>query len=277
MRRVLSRAVLIAGLVAVCGCSRVENTSIGSSPELSMPSTIATLDRPEDSTLAYEHAVTVEVPSERLLERLEAVRSACAADRANACTILDVSRSESGGVPSGRLVARLAPAGVDPLVAAASEAGKILSATTHAEDLAQPVADADRRIAELGVYRERLDGFMRRKDMGVADLLTVSKELATVQTELDQLARQRATLQRRIDTDLLTIELQPPLTDVLASSSRVGDAFRSFFSNMADSFASLLEFLAFFLPWLPIAVLGFLGLRWLWIWSGRWLRRGSGA
>lgn len=267
MNRTLSGMLLVAALLGAC--------SQASNARLKLESArIATLDRPKDSTLAYEHAVSVEVSIEQVLQRLETLRAACVADRANGCTILDANRSESDGVPSGRLVVRLAPAGVDPLVAAAAESGKILSATTHAEDLAQPVADADRQLAELGTYRDRLSGFMQRKDMGVADLLTVSKELATVVTQIDELARQRATLQRRIDTDLLTIDLQAPRIEALARRSPVGDALRSFFSNVEDSIANLLEFLAYVLPWLPVGVLALLGLRWVWLWSGRRLRRG---
>ena len=238
----------------------------------STASAIATVERPADSTLAYTHQVTAEVSGEGLLQRLDAVRAACVSDRANACTVLDVARSDNGGVPSGRIVVRLAPAGVDPLVRLAGQGGKLLSVTTHADDLAQPVQDAERQLAQLNAYREKLTGFLERRDLGVDQLLTVSKELTSVQTQIDDLNTTRATLRRRIDTDLLTIKLQVPRLEAESQSSRVGDAARGFLSTMVGSLAEVIEFTAEALPWLIIWIPGFLGVRWLWNRTSRWLR-----
>jgi len=105
-------------VLALCGCARKQAPPPPASAPVEFASTsrIATVERPADSTLAYAHQVAAEVPADGLLQRLDAVRAACVADRANACTVLDVVRSNDGGVPSGRLTVRLAPAGVDPLV-----------------------------------------------------------------------------------------------------------------------------------------------------------------
>ena len=132
--------LLLVGLLPVLvlsGCAKNQPPPpavAGVAAFVSAPS-IATVERPADSTLAYAHQVTAEVPASALLERLDALRAACAADRANACTVLDVVRqSHDSGVPSGRVMVRLAPAGVDPLVRLATQGGTLLSVNTHADD-----------------------------------------------------------------------------------------------------------------------------------------------
>ncbi|HEV8395260.1 MAG TPA: DUF4349 domain-containing protein [Vicinamibacterales bacterium] len=264
-------------MLALSGCARKQAPPPPASApaEFASTSRIATVERPADSTLAYAHQVTAEVPADGLLRRLDAVRAACVSDRANACTVLDVARHDEGGVPSGRVVVRLAPAGVDPLVRLAGQGGRLLSVTTHADDLAEPVQDTERQVAQLNAYRAKLTDFLQRRDLGVDQLLTVSKELAGIQTQIDDVSTKRATLRRRIDTDLLTVSLQVPRFEAESQASRVGEALRGFFSTMTNSLADVIEFTAAFLPWLVIVVPGFLGIRWLWNRTSQWLRSRS--
>ena len=264
-------ALISALVLGGCGRKQVPDGVAGVAEFAASAQDIATVERPADSTLAYSHEVTVELSAEGLLQRLEAVRGACIADRANGCTVLDVVRRNDGGVPSGRVVVRLAPAGVDPLVRLAQQDGKLLSSNTHADDLAQPVQDVERQLAQLNAYREKLSEFMGR-NLGVEQLLTVSKELAGTQTQIDDLTTRRATLRRRIDTDLLTVALQIPRLEAESQRSRIGEASRAFVSTMTSSLADVIEFTAQLLPWLLIVIPGFLGVRWLWNRTSRWLR-----
>jgi SMC interacting uncharacterized protein involved in chromosome segregation len=108
---------------------------------------------------------------------------------------------------------RLAPGGVDPIIALASKDGEVTARTTQAEDLAQPVADTERELTLLRVHRDRLAEFMKNKELKIEQLITVSKELATVQAQIEALASQHANLRRRIDTDLLTLQPTPCLDE----------------------------------------------------------------
>jgi hypothetical protein len=261
---------LLLPVLLLGGCARKQ--APGGFAAFAPASQIATVERPANSTLAYAHEVTVEISADGLLQRLDAVRAACVADRANACTVLDVARRNDGGVPSGRVVVRLAPAGVDPLVRLAGQGGKLLSVTTHADDLAEPVQDTERQLAQLNAYREKLTDFMQRRDLGIDQLLTVSKELAGVQAQIDDANTKRATLRRRIDTDRLTVDLQVPRLEAESQSSRVGEAVRGFLSTMTGSLADVIGFTALLLPWLIIVIPGFLSVRWLWNRTSRWLR-----
>jgi hypothetical protein len=224
-------------------------------------------------TLAYEHSITIETSHEALPTRLREIEAACNADRASNCTVLNVSLQSSQDHPSGSIQMRLAPAGVEPIVALASKDGEVTSRNTRAEDLAEPVADTDRQIALLTLHRDRLTELMKSKEIKIEQLITVSKELATVQSQLDALGTQRANLRRRIDTDLLTIELTLPQQDYISNQTPVKDALRSFGSDFREAVATVIRFFAVLLPWLVVILPGMFLLRLFWLWIGRKLAR----
>jgi hypothetical protein len=128
------------------------------------------------------------------------------------------------------------------------------------------------RLAQLNAFRDKLADLMQRRDLAVDQLVTVSKEPTTVQTQIEDLSTTRATLRRRIDTDLLTLSLQVPRREAESQGSRVGEAFTGFFATMTGSLADVIEFTAQFVPWLIIVIPGFLGVRCLWSRTSRWLR-----
>ncbi len=155
----------------------------------------------------------------------------------------------------------------------AGEGGEITSRNTHAEDLAEPIADTERQLALLTTHRDRLAEFMKSKDIKVEQLITVSKELASTQSQIDSLGSQRANLRRRVDTELLTINLSLPRQAYEAEQSPVRDAFRSFGSNLRDALADVIRFVAALLPWLVVVLPGLILLRLFWRWITRWLAR----
>jgi hypothetical protein len=162
---------------------------------------------------------------------------------------------------------------VEPIVALASKDGDVIARTTHAEDLAEPVADAERQLALLTIHRDRLTEFMKSRELKVDHLITVSKELATVQSQIDSLSTQRANLRRRIDTDLLTINLSLPAQAYAADQSPISDALRYFGSDFREAVGMVIRFFAVLLPWLVIILPGLFLLRLFWRWIGRMIAR----
>jgi hypothetical protein len=224
-------------------------------------------------TLAYQHVISVEMGRELLPTRLREIEAACNADRASNCTVLEVALSSNQNLPNGNIRMRLAPGGVEPMVALASKNGEVTSRNTSAEDLAEPVADNERQIALLTLHRDRLTEFMKNKDINVDQLITVSKELASVQSQLDSLNTQRANLRRRIDTDLLTITLSLPRQDYTSEQTPVTDALRSFGSDFREAVGMVIRFCAVLVPWLVVILPGLFLLRLFWRWIGRKLAR----
>ncbi|WP_157994433.1 DUF4349 domain-containing protein [Peristeroidobacter agariperforans] len=265
--------ILILGLV---GCSRKETAELA--PVQMAAMTVPAMAPPVQGrrradTLAYEHVLSIEMGRELLPTRLREIEAACHADSASNCTVLDVALSSNQDLPSGNIRMRLAPGGVEPIVALASKDGEVTSRTTSAEDLAEPVADAERQIALLTLHRDRLTEFMKNKDIKIEQLITVSKELASVQSQLDSTSTQRANLRRRIDTDLLTINLSLPRQDYTSEQTPVRDALRSFGSDFREAVGMVIRFFAVLVPWLVVILPGLFLLRLFWQWIGRRLAR----
>ncbi|HEY5808649.1 MAG TPA: DUF4349 domain-containing protein [Povalibacter sp.] len=267
-------------LLAAAGCQKKAYLSAEIAPALA-PAPLAMVAgfagaaevRRAGDSLAYEHTITIELNKDLLTARIEEVQNACRADKQFGCTLLDVSVSSDEQIPSGSLRMRIAPGGVDTIVATASNGGKVASRTTHAEDLAEPVADTERQLTLLTTHRGRLEDFMKNKALTVDQLITVSKELATVQTQIEQFSTTRANLRRRIDTDLLNISMTLPRLDYRAEQSPVLDALRSFGSDLKQALANVISFFAVLVPWLIVIVPCLLLFRWTWRRMGTWLRR----
>ena len=273
--------VVICALSALCGC---RDGAFGLSGTNALPAMalqqaatapLAPAVRRTD-TLAYEHTLSIETSKDLLRARLREVEAACNTDSPSGCTILDVSLNSQQDLPHGSIRMRLAPAGLEPIIAIASKDAKVIGRSTHAEDLAEPVADNERQLALLTLHRDRLTELMKGK-LDVDQLITVSKELATVQSQIDALSTAGANLQRRIDTELLTITFSLPMQVYAADQSPVIDALRSFGSNFREAVGLMIRFLAVLLPWLVIILPGLFLLRLFWGWIGRRTAQGDKA
>lgn len=214
-----------------------------------------------DSYLAYEHHVDIELPAERIGERLEVTRQACLSERFGACSLIAAQQS-SGHAPRGELTLRIVPDGVEAITRLASEGGQLTSRTTRAEDLALAVSDNRRQHEQLLRQQQTLQQFEKRDDLAVADLLALAREQAAVAVQLQAIAQEAAQQQRRLDTNLLTLNLSSPYER--SALGRIGEAISRLEDNLAEGTANLIEFIGYSLPFLlvlfPVALL----LRKLW-------------
>lgn len=261
-------------VLSIVGCARKE---IGArvDKQYGSPAALRVAPQPAEraKSLAYEHTVSVELPKASLSSRLEEVRTACESRKEWACTVLDVSFGTEYGVPEGRLRVRLAPSAVEVATEIAAKQGQIASRSTHGEDLAEPITDTERELSLLSTHRDRLNEFLGRKDLKIDQVISLSKEISSTQTQIDALNTQRANLQRRVDTELLTINFSPPKEDLVADQTPIMDAVRSFGVNFRDAVAEVIRFTAALLPWLVIIVPGLVLLRLFWRWITQWLGR----
>jgi hypothetical protein len=264
-------AVALVLLLAACGRTAPQSASapitVASAPgepapaESSAPSQV-----PAERTLAYEHTVAVELSKETLSPRTRELQSACASRAELGCTLLDISLDEQSNVPSAHITMRLAPGQVDRMVEIAARNGRVLSRRTHGEDLAQPLADTDRQISLLSTHRDRLNEFLKRPDLKVEQVFEVSKAISTTQAEIESLTAAKANLQRRVDTERLTLDLFPPEGAYAAAQTPVGNALRSFGENFSITLAALISFIAVILP--VVLLLAPITALWWW-WSHR--------
>jgi hypothetical protein len=202
------------------------------------------------SFLAYEHTVGVRVAAADIGPKLEATRAACNDGRFGECVVLSV-RQQGGDHPGASLGVRILPAGVEPMIALASEGADIGQRTTRAEDLAVAVRDNELALARLRSERERLQEFQARRDLAVADMIALSRQLAEVESQLDAAQQQGAQHRRRIDTQLLTLDFQP--TSTQSGRNEIVVALRESGAILASGVAWTIRAFAFLLPLLVLA------------------------
>jgi hypothetical protein len=152
----------------------------------------------------------------------------------------------AGEFPSGQLVMRAAPEAVGGLVGLAADGGEVAQRSTHAEDLAQAVADNGLRRKRLELQHAKLSEIMARRDAKVDDLIGLSDRLASIEAELHAAEQEAATQQRRIATNLLTLNFQAENVAVAMPTethTRVGEALRNLTSNWDTVAAGLVTLL----------------------------------
>jgi len=200
---------------------------------------------PRGTSIAYEHSVEVRVPGNEIPRRIEAVQTACFAQKFGDCAVLNVEQ-RGGDFPHGSITVRIDPKGVEPLLGAASEGGDVISRTLHAEDLAEAVTDNQLRRSRLEKERTRLLEFQDKPNIKLEDMLRLSKRLSEVEAQLDIAEQEHAQQRRRIDTNRLTIEFETTRTE--AGRSDVGDAFRDSGRVFAASVAFMIRAVAAAVP-----------------------------
>ena len=228
-------------LLAVAGCAKQEHMSAAEAMALASP---------EGAFLAYEHTAQLRLLGEQIAPRLKTVAEACQSGKFGDCAVLQLSQ-EGGDTASGSIEVRVAPKGVEPLIALAGEKGEVVARSTQAEDLAQQVADTQLTQARLKNEHARLLEYQQRKDLAVADLLTISQRLSEIEAGLEQANRDAAQQHRRIDTQKLTIQMEA--TNGQRNRSEIGRAFAEFGSIFTTSLAWLIRLFA---GLLPVALIG---------------------
>ncbi|MCB2250884.1 DUF4349 domain-containing protein [Pseudomonas chlororaphis] len=208
--------------------------------------------------LAYEHELTLSLPSAQIADRLNATREACESAKFGACNILRLEQGER----RAQAILRIVPEGVEPIVGLAAQGAEIGQRITSAEDLADAVADVQRQQERLKAQQQRLDQLAARKDITVSDLIVLSKEQASIENDLQALTQAAAGQQRRIDTNRLTLNFVP--TDSSQRGSKLQRAFDNLLDNLAYGTAEALEKGSYVLPFLILAFP--LVMIWVWLW-----------
>ncbi|HZW17766.1 MAG TPA: DUF4349 domain-containing protein [Luteimonas sp.] len=264
-------AALLALALAACSHQGQQEPAAGGSGAFA-PAPAAPRARSGDAggdmqaMLAYEHQVGVVLPADEIEPRMQAAKAACENGRFGACVVLD-ARTRSGDRPNASLGMRIVPAGVEPMIALAARDARLGTRSTHAEDLAVQVRDNALVQNRLRNEMARLQEFQQRRDLAVADMIALSRQLAEAQAQLDAAEREGAQHKRRIDTQKLTLDFRPPSAE--SGRGEIGQALRDFGGTLASGIAWTIRAMAFLLP--VLVVLAVLVALW------RRLRRGRAS
>lgn len=222
--------------------------------------------------LAYSHSVKFEVDPDSIGGRISALQSACKDERFGACSVLTVE-STSGRHATGSIAMRVVPDAVEALVKLGADGSQAASRRTSAEDLADAVAAVTDSQDLLTRQRAKLLEFSERKDLAVTDLITLSENLAAVDSRLQSLAQDAAQQRRRIETNHLTIDFASNAGWEDESEISFAAIWETFASNFKYGIDGAAEYAGFFLPILVL----FFPLALLWRWAWRWATRSSRA
>lgn len=222
------------------------------------------------SFLAYEHDIRFQVAPDTMKRRVADVQAACNEERFGTCSVLAIETSTGDAYFGARIMVRVAPSAVEQLVELAGDDNELSRRNTRAEDMADAVADVAAKQDSLNRQRTTLLGYLERKDIAVADMITVSQQLAILETTLQTLTQQAADQRRRIESNKLTIDF---VSNDSAIGFSFGNVWDTFVENLAEGTDIAAESTGYFLPMVPLIFLLALIWRWLWRWATRKSRK----
>lgn len=256
---------LLLLLVLLAGCSKPQELS-RSGRGLADP-----IDRANPvRQLAHEHSIVIDTAPDRIATVYAAGLEACRNAAAGACTLL-ASSIDRGADARATMTFRARPDVIPALVAALGKGAELVRQSTAVEDLSGPIADNARRQAMLADYRKRLEDLRSRAGDDIDALIKVNRELAEVQTGLEDADGKRAALAQRVDTDILNVAIRSERHRPFWSP--IAQALEDFGGNLAQGISSAISGLAYLMPWLLMLVaVGWAMLR---LWRWRSVRRNA--
>jgi len=203
-----ARGAAIAGLlVHAAACSQATRTGAGGGPTPAAAPSAAALpvapgtpiaQQPEARQMIRRGSVAVSVDSVDLARR----RVQRAAESLGA----QVAHLDASGATHAEIVFRVPPQQLEPLMDSAAAVGKTNERTIGAEDVTDAIVDAEGRLASLQASRDRLRTLLDRA-AAVPDVITVERELARVQGDIESLQRRITALRGQVAMSELTVTI----------------------------------------------------------------------
>jgi hypothetical protein len=186
---------------------RTQANTIDKPETLEPPS--APLDRAQPAAAAAPRPMIARTSSVRVLtrdfDRARANLDRILRDHRGYAAQLDVSGDrESGRTLNATL--RVPAPDIDAVLAALKALGTVQEESQNAEDVLQPYADLEARLANARHTEGRLADVLRQRTGTVGDVLEVEREIARVRGEIEQMEAQRKNLALRVE--LATVRLQ---------------------------------------------------------------------
>ncbi|VXA95599.1 DUF4349 domain-containing protein [Massilia sp. 9I] len=236
--------------IVLAGCSGRQNVAPANAPALAE----VRVDHKRAAWIAYEHAIALELPSGQTRQVSEAVQHACAALPERACTLLEAS-IRAGDEAGATIRMRVSPDGVNKVLSALDGRGTVVEQSSKGQDLAEPIENGERKMAMLTGYRDQLQTLARQRALDAEALIKLHRELAEVQSQIDSAANSQAQLRRRVDTELLTVDLHERVK--ARQGDKVRQAAEDFGGDLLQGVAMLITFVASTIPFVLAGTLAY--------------------
>lgn len=168
---------------------------------------------------------------------------------------------------------------LDALLGKLRALGTVQHENQSVEDVTHKYIDVDARLRNMAQTEQRLLTLLSASQGGLSDVLAVERELARIREESEVLTSEMRALKEQIGLSTLKLRLEQESAFEPPPSlwSPLKNLWRDFGAILAQSLgalvsfaATLLTWLLYLLPWSPLFVLAWFGVRRLW----RWRKRG---
>ena len=223
----------------------------------------------EAPQFSFGHFWSLAMRRETIKPRFERARIACLSNSTLKCKLvasnIEISVDPSDSSSSATLDVLLPHDKIEnfrksllaPVVDETTQQVVLQSSSSRAENVESESADADRKIAQLSGYRDRLTALSRRPNLSIEDTIRLEAEISRVQGVLDDAVRNKMDVDNRVAREAVNITLNEFPRGVISDVwNRSADIF-------SQSIANALEFLIGVVPWLPIVAGGVLLASWL--------------
>lgn len=170
-------------------------------------------------------------------------------------------REGAEGARRGSMLLRVPSESLQDVITDVSTLGDVLSVSVTSTDISREYFDLETRLAVKRETVARLQALMERSG-DLQDLLAVERELGRATEELESLEGQVRYYDQRVAlSDLRVTLIEPGAVLTTGAFYPIVEAIRDSARVFAESAAELLRLVVRALPWLILAILGWIALR----------------
>ncbi len=173
------------------------------------------------------------------------------------------SESQSLQAPTASLVVRVPSARFTALVIEVSTLGKVRSQQVHGQDVTGLVVNLSARITNLEAEQQALRNLVQRAG-SIPNILQVQNELFSVESEIEQLSAEQASLDNQTTYATLTVDLAvsvPPATRKPRAENTFSRAVKLAWHNLAAAGRAVVLGVSWAFPLLIAAALAYAAWR----------------
>lgn len=217
--------------------------------------------------IAYRHSLGFRLPVAEVEPVMSSHVEACRSAGTSTCIVTNSNlNNQSDDYVTANVSIRAKPDWIETFMAgvdaeAEGAGGEISFRNTSAEDLTRTIIDTGARLDASKTLRTRLQTLLETRDGDLSELLSIERELARVNSEIDGTESYLRALRLRVSMSELSVGYDTKQTVFgPRRENPLGRAFGDFFYNLSGGLAGVITAFALGLPWL------FLIGAMLWIW-----------
>ena len=214
------------------------------------------------SFMAYRYNYGFMLPVKKVSETAKYHAELCMKAGSRQCQVLHSSVNSNGDdYVNAQLQIRGEPKWLETFKAeiqssVADADGDLTSSSVNAQDLTRQILDTDARLKAKKTLRRRLENHLETRDAKLADLLSIERELARVQGEIESATTNLNVLKKRVSMSVVDINYQSRSVAVSSNAiSPIGSALKDFVRDISYGLASVIRFFAAILPWLIFVII----------------------